>query len=267
LISKLNFGRMFQPPRFGRTRPKIPFFCPAPDTSGVSLAGIGGRHFGEIFMTITSTGRSARILAAGLFLCVAGPMRVTIGHAQEADAPAAAAESAAPSKPIELKKFTKPHHARVAAKAQKSAKVAAKAAAAKAEAEPARDAEIAPAMPDSVANANAELPADTSSETPQTVSARADNLFNAIGGTPAATVATPAAAAADVVAEDQLNELDRAATDDKPVLTLASATLDAPVVVSNDDSTALDKTSLIGKIFIACGGLLTLASAARMFIA
>jgi hypothetical protein len=36
--------------------------------------------------------------------------------------------------------------------------------------------------------------------------------------------------------------------------------------VSNDDS-AWSQTSLIGKIFIAFGGLLTLASAARMFMA
>ena len=33
------------------------------------------------------------------------------------------------------------------------------------------------------------------------------------------------------------------------------------------ESTALDKTSLIGKIFIGFGALLTMASAARMFIA
>ena len=37
-------------------------------------------------------------------------------------------------------------------------------------------------------------------------------------------------------------------------------------VVSTDDS-AWGQTSLIGKIFIAFGGLLTLASAARMFMA
>ena len=36
--------------------------------------------------------------------------------------------------------------------------------------------------------------------------------------------------------------------------------------VSTDDS-AWSQTSLIGKIFIAFGGLLTLASAARMFMA
>ncbi len=34
-----------------------------------------------------------------------------------------------------------------------------------------------------------------------------------------------------------------------------------------NDSSTLDKTSLIGKVFIAFGALLTLASAARMFMA
>jgi hypothetical protein len=36
---------------------------------------------------------------------------------------------------------------------------------------------------------------------------------------------------------------------------------------SANDSSTLDKTSLIGKVFIAFGALLTLASAARMFMA
>ena len=36
---------------------------------------------------------------------------------------------------------------------------------------------------------------------------------------------------------------------------------------ANNDSSTLDKTSLIGKIFIAFGALLTVASAARMFMA
>jgi hypothetical protein len=227
-------------------------------------------------MIITANGRSALMLAAGLLLGIAGPMHVTPGHAQDAaattEATTEAAETAAPSKPIELKKFSKPRHARVAAKAHRSAKVAAKAAS-DAEAEPAKDASdgAAPATPDAFANANAQLPADAPAETPQTVSNQADNVLKVMGGNPDADAAPQAAPARDttagVVAPDQLNELDRAATDDKPALTLASATLDAPVVVSNEDSSTLDKTSLIGKIFIACGGLLTLASAARMFIA
>jgi flagellar basal body-associated protein FliL len=38
------------------------------------------------------------------------------------------------------------------------------------------------------------------------------------------------------------------------------------VTVSNDDGSGWDKASIIGKIFIACGTLLTLGSAARMFM-
>ena len=36
---------------------------------------------------------------------------------------------------------------------------------------------------------------------------------------------------------------------------------------ASNDSSTWDKTSLIGKIFIAFGALLTMASAARMFMA
>jgi len=48
----------------------------------------------------------------------------------------------------------------------------------------------------------------------------------------------------------------------------AAATSDAAttVVASTDDSSGWDKASIIGKICIACGTLLTLGSAARMFM-
>jgi len=72
---------------------------------------------------------------------------------------------------------------------------------------------------------------------------------------------------------DQNNTIDRSLTpSEQPAATatqgvvLAStsrATSDASV----NDSSTLDKTSLIGKVFIAFGALLTLASAARMFMA
>jgi hypothetical protein len=39
------------------------------------------------------------------------------------------------------------------------------------------------------------------------------------------------------------------------------------VTVSRDEGSSWDQASLIGKIFIAFGGLLTAASAARMFMA
>jgi hypothetical protein len=51
--------------------------------------------------------------------------------------------------------------------------------------------------------------------------------------------------------------------------TAAAATSDttaSAVAASADDSSGWDKASIIGKIFIACGTLLTLGSAARMFM-
>jgi hypothetical protein len=41
----------------------------------------------------------------------------------------------------------------------------------------------------------------------------------------------------------------------------------APVMASSQPNSAWDQSSLIGKIFIGVGTLLTLASAARMFMA
>jgi hypothetical protein len=54
-------------------------------------------------------------------------------------------------------------------------------------------------------------------------------------------------------------------------MTLASAETPpaaaAPVVAGSKEDSTWDQTSLIGKIFIAFGALLTIASAARMFMA
>jgi hypothetical protein len=50
---------------------------------------------------------------------------------------------------------------------------------------------------------------------------------------------------------------------------VATTDPEAPVStasVGNDDNSGWDKASIIGKIFIACGTLLTLGSAARMFM-
>ena len=48
----------------------------------------------------------------------------------------------------------------------------------------------------------------------------------------------------------------------------SASTADAAAsVLANGESSTWDQTSLIGKIFIAFGALLTMASAARMFMA
>jgi hypothetical protein len=106
------------------------------------------------------------------------------------------------------------------------------------------------------------------------MSARADNILLAAAESPAD--AQPAADA-QIVAADQLNDLDRALVEENkpaaqesppPAATLAMVRAPAaPVMAKGDDSSTWDQTSLIGKIFIAFGALLTVASAARMFIA
>jgi len=101
--------------------------------------------------------------------------------------------------------------------------------------------------------------------------------------TDAATIAAPAADAQaapanQAVPSDQLSDADRAARQDDvrtPVIVTQSQQPQAetppvvrasPVVAGSQNAT-WDETSLIGKIFIGFGALLTIASAARMFMA
>jgi len=75
-----------------------------------------------------------------------------------------------------------------------------------------------------------------------------------------------------MVAADQLNDVDRALHGGSPpALVMASADTPAaaPVMASSsgNEGSTWDQTSLIGKIFIGFGALLTMASAARMFMA
>ena len=72
---------------------------------------------------------------------------------------------------------------------------------------------------------------------------------------------------------DQLNDVDRAlqdapaATQQTVAMASAKPAADSTAQAANSESSTLDKTSLVGKIFIAFGALLTMASAARMFMA
>jgi hypothetical protein len=97
------------------------------------------------------------------------------------------------------------------------------------------------------------------------MSARANDILQAAADKP--VDAQQPAAEAPVVSPDALNDVDRTLpASDPPAPTMATAAADAPAVGRSDDSSSSDRTSLIGKIFMACGGLLTLASAARMFM-
>ena len=233
-------------------------------------------------MKIKGNGCSALILAAGLWVCLAGSSQAVTAT----DTTAARSTTGAP---IVLNKYTR-HSSRHWNAHHKSSKVAlkstddkddTKAAGTDVAAGDADKSSIPPpssAIPPSIANANAQLAAADSptGDAAQAMSARATNITqNAAASNPAAT---PPAAEDQVVAADQLNDVDRALHEGKaPVAPLATASAEPPVPsaapVTAGSSTARssdstwDQTSLIGKIFIGFGALLTMASAARMFMA
>jgi hypothetical protein len=118
-----------------------------------------------------------------------------------------------------------------------------------------------PGIPPSIANANAQM-------------LLAGAHINALAAIPAGTSVpstasdNPSNASTDnqtlLVAADQLNDVDRTLQEGIPTVTATSPSV--PATTLTGESTAWDQTSLIGKIFIGFGALLTMASAARMFI-
>jgi hypothetical protein len=235
-------------------------------------------------MKIKGNGRSALILVAGLWVCFAGPSPAAAGN----DATTATSTAGAP---IALNKYTRhgsrhwrryAHHrsGKVALKSTDDTDDKKAAATDVAAADADKSSTPPPAssdIPPSVANANAELAASDSptSGAAQAMSVRANNIVQNAPNNPAD--AQPAKES-QVVAPDQLNDVDRALHEaNAPAVPLAVASAEPPVAsaaapvmagsaASSSDST-WDKTSLIGKIFIGFGALLTMASAARMFMA
>jgi hypothetical protein len=138
----------------------------------------------------------------------------------------------------------------------------------------------APSLPPSVANANAQMAsADSPVDSATALSSQARDRLQVMAASQPDPQAQPGAANTELVAADELNEVDRALSengnekDKAPSATLAMAVAQAqapapaPAAAVSPDDSAWSQTSLIGKIFIAFGGLLTLASAARMFMA
>jgi len=230
-----------------------------------------------------ANGRSALILATGLFVCFAAPSQAAAGGD---NATANSKSENATGAPLVLtknlkqgshqkKSYAHGKSSTVAVKPAADQKSAADQKAAAPDAAAADDGGASPALPPTVANAKAQLPsADTPAGNAMAMSARANEIRQAAPDDPAnAKTDNKADNKADngtqVVAADQLNDLDRALHQGNPPpanLVLASA--DPPhVAAAGQESSTWDRTSLIGKIFIGFGALLTMASAARMFMA
>jgi hypothetical protein len=214
-------------------------------------------------MTIKASGRSALILATGLFVCFAGPSP-TMAASADSTATILKSDTATAGKAVkQSSRHTKRKSAKVAAKSDETETKKAADVADAASDTPA-------AIPASVANANAQLTSDGPADSATAMSAKASTMLAAATDKP---TDPQAATDAQVVSTDQLNDVDRALQQTPPpaTQTIAMATAKAapaaPASASGGDSSTWDQTSLIGKIFIAFGALLTMASAARMFMA
>ena len=218
-------------------------------------------------MMVKASGRSALILATGLFVCFAGPSPVVAASSDSAAATSKSDNATAGKSVRHGARYWKRYAQR------KSSKVASK----PTETKHAADKDgtdisgnNAPAIPASVANANALLAsADAPADSASAMTAKANTMLLAAADKPAHSEAQ--GSTESVVASDQLNDLDRALQQTRATQTVAMAPIKpsaaAPVMASGNDTSTWDQTSLIGKIFIAFGALLTMASAARMFMA
>lgn len=242
-------------------------------------------------MSIGASGRSAWIIAAGLLLGFAGPMGTTDSAAEPAGMAAAPQAAEKVGAPVKLGRFSKHRtHKRHAARTRKSVKSEPKtnAKAQETTASTAHDSNKPVPLPPTIANANAsvEMPdgaeglsRDGSPKTEAGTLASSAGEMLAVkqedGALPADNTASPAARV-EIVSSDEVNEIDRTLAEnrqDAPSLALASIDLAPPSDSAKtgqtmaSDSSTWNQTSLIGKIFIAFGGLLMIGSAARMFMA
>jgi hypothetical protein len=208
-------------------------------------------------MTIRAGGRVALIAATGLLVCVAG-VSWTVAASSAAEQKS---ESVSTSKKVKQVRYYKRYaHRKYARTAQKypQQKTPHTAAAA---------ARGAPPLPVSVVNANARMRSDVTDNTARAMTARANALLT----TDQPAEAQGAVTTIQVVEADQLNEADKTLQEPTPpsqtTVAVAPTKPVATAKIVAPETSTWDQTSLIGKIFIAFGALLTIASAARMFMA
>ena len=210
-------------------------------------------------MIIKASGRLALVLAAGLLL--ASPVQA----ASDGDDSTSDSKSDSTAAPVTHRTFRHASHHRRHYAHHGIPVIAMKSDADKKATDAnADDNKVLPNIPPSIANANAQmLLANAQINAAAAIPAGGDvraqaSDSHANAGTDNGTF---------MVAADQLNDTDRTLQEGSS--TPAQAPPSSPPVeatTTTGESTALDRTSLIGKIFIGFGALLTMASAARMFI-
>ena len=226
-------------------------------------------------MISTASGRSALIVAAGLLVLPANPVTA----ASDADDSASGSKSGTTATAVTHRTLRHAWHHRRHYVHRRSHPIATKA-------DDKEDDKKAPDATPSIADSK------TSSNIPPSIAnANAQMLLAGVQLTAAAVIPSgtdapvaasdnPANATANggtfMVAADQLNDVDKtlqeggSATAATPAASPSAAPASTPpataAVTMTSESSTWDQTSLIGKIFIGFGALLTMASAARMFI-
>jgi hypothetical protein len=224
-------------------------------------------------MMIKASWRSALMVVTGLFVCLAGVSYTTAAT----EAASSKSESATATKSVKhgSRHWKRYAHRKYVRTAEKSST------AKKAEEKEVADAsgEVPVSLPPQVANANARIDAqlDEPSGTTKAMTERANAILLAQAEIKAENKPAEAQMPAEsqTAAPDQLNEADRTLQEQpKPssqtvamAATAVKAGTGTPAAAASSDNSTWDQTSLIGKIFIAFGALLTIASAARMFMA
>jgi hypothetical protein len=211
-------------------------------------------------MTIKAGGRMALIAATGLLVCVTG----VSWTAAASGAAETKSEQVSTSKEVKHQRDYKRHaHRKNAGTAQKSSEEN------KSAQTDVTEAGLPGELPGSVANANARMRDEVVDDTARAMTARANALL--VSDRPADEQGAVTTTTMQVVEADQLNELDKALQEPAPASQTTVAVAPAkPAAAENtiaQEGSTWDQTSLIGKIFIAFGALLTIASAARMFMA
>ena len=208
-------------------------------------------------MTIKAGGRVALIAATGLLVCVAG-VSWTMAASNAAEQKSEYVSTSKKVKQVRTyKRYAHRKYSRTAQKSSEDKKPAATEIA---------EAGMPSELPASVANANARMGGEVTDDTARAMTARANALLTTEQPTEAQGAVT-----LQVVEADQLNDVDRAVQEPTPpsqtTVAVAPAKPAAAVKAVAQETSTWDQTSLIGKIFIAFGALLTVASAARMFMA
>jgi hypothetical protein len=219
-------------------------------------------------MIIKASGRSALIVGAGLLVLLASPVTAATDDGDSTSG----AKSDSTATVVTHRTFRHASHHRRSYAHRRSHAIAIKSddteadkKAVTAAAAP-DDNKVLSYIPPSIANANAQMLLAGVQLSAAAVIPSGTDAPTASDNTASAT----AEGKTFMVAADQLNDVDRSLQEGNsaPAAPTTASPPPAPVAASTmtNESSIWDQTSLIGKIFIGFGALLTMASAARMFI-